>query len=339
MSIARLAAVIALLLAGGNYAADSFSTQPTYTQQHRCTSAASSSITHQRHHQCLQSIRHQKNHQSTTTALSVIGTGTASLLAGSLGGAIGVGVAYPLDTLKTKAQVYGQQSSQARKEQQLLQKQQQQQQIQEVNAMSNSTAATMIPLGPPGTVSTRDGTNYDIESPEDDLISLVKLILDVEGIAGFFGGVKAMMIGQALIKSVAFSANQLALGVLNDPSRLGGVEVLEQAATASSSSDEGASFVTLIMAASFAGFITSFLVAPVGKICFAYTCLSVGRSVNLFCQVSISQQCNPISLVGVNIIIWQSSMVSSDITCRYNHTNKRTSQSNDASTAKFTICK
>ena len=306
MSIARLAAVLALTLTGGNYAADSFSTQPTHTQQHRCTSA--SSITHQRHHQCLQSIRHQKNHQSTTTALSVIGTGTASLLAGSLGGAIGVGVAYPLDTLKTKAQVYGQQSSQARKEQQLLQQQQQQaQQIQEVNAMSNSTAATMIPLGPPGTVSTRDGTNYDIESPEDDLISLVKLILEVEGIAGFFGGVKAMMIGQALIKSVAFSANQLALGVLNDPSRLGGVEVLEQAAT-TSSADEGASFVTLIMAASFAGFITSFLVAPVGKICFAYTCLSVGRSVNLFCQVSISQcQCNPISLIGVNII-WQSSV-------------------------------
>jgi len=38
----------------------------------------------------------------------IIGTGAASLLAGSLGGAVGMGVVYPFDTLKTKPQVYGQ---------------------------------------------------------------------------------------------------------------------------------------------------------------------------------------------------------------------------------------
>ena len=32
--------------------------------------------------------------------------GAASLVAGSVGGAVGVGVSYPLDTLQTKAQVY-----------------------------------------------------------------------------------------------------------------------------------------------------------------------------------------------------------------------------------------
>jgi hypothetical protein len=35
------------------------------------------------------------------------GAALASLLAGSVAGAIGVGVAFPLDTLKTKAQVLG----------------------------------------------------------------------------------------------------------------------------------------------------------------------------------------------------------------------------------------
>ena len=42
--------------------------------------------------------------QNSSTSLSVIGTGVASLFAGSVGSAIGTGVAYPLDVLKTKAQ-------------------------------------------------------------------------------------------------------------------------------------------------------------------------------------------------------------------------------------------
>ena len=42
--------------------------------------------------------------QNSSTSLSVIGTGVASLFAGCVGSAIGTGVAYPLDVLKTKAQ-------------------------------------------------------------------------------------------------------------------------------------------------------------------------------------------------------------------------------------------
>ena len=42
--------------------------------------------------------------QNSSISLSVIGTGVASLFAGSVGSAIGTGVAYPLDVLKTKAQ-------------------------------------------------------------------------------------------------------------------------------------------------------------------------------------------------------------------------------------------
>jgi hypothetical protein len=44
---------------------------------------------------------------ASSTSAFVVGPAAASVLAGSLAGAIGVGVAFPFDTLKTKAQVLG----------------------------------------------------------------------------------------------------------------------------------------------------------------------------------------------------------------------------------------
>ncbi len=194
----------------------------------------------------------------------MIGAGAASLLAGSVGGAIGVGVAYPLDTLKTKSQVFSQQR------QKVLNDHEQQTYLQEhlllQQQLLRSGQNGTISLPPPGTVHSHSGNTYPIESPEDDLISLVKVILELEGIAGFFGGVKAMMIGQALIKSVAFSANDFALRVLND---MGGVAAFSGGGDISGG-DGGAgasSFATLLLAAAFSGFVTSFLVAPVGESC------------------------------------------------------------------------
>jgi len=240
--------------------------------------------------QTLQSQRHDQNYccnrqsscyhtTSSTTSLSVIGTGAASLLAGSVGGAIGVGVAYPLDTLKTKSQVYGQKAAQERKEQQNRIEQ------QTTTISDASVDEHNVPLPPPGTAGTIE-EHYPIESPEEDLISLVKLILNKEGIPGFFGGVKAMMVGQALIKSIAFSANELALGVLNNPNNVVGAALLTATtSTTSSTISQGAedisnigavgeavatSFVTLLLAAAFSGFVTSFLVAPVGKFMFLF---------------------------------------------------------------------
>ena len=240
------------------------------------TTSTSSSLQLRHHHHTIQDRRHfpskeylyQYQHRSFSSATSlslVIGAGAASLIAGSLGGAIGVGVAYPFDTLKTKSQVYGQQRQQMQQHQH-----QQQQQQQSISTQQQP---------PPGVVCATnqhddDAICYPIESPEEDLISLVKLILEIEGVAGFFGGVKAMMIGQALIKSVAFSANEAALGLLND---LGNAShtattatatlVIDSSATVSGMEDGAVatSFVTLILAASFSGFVTSFLVAPVGK--------------------------------------------------------------------------
>ena len=44
---------------------------------------------------------------ASSTQVSLVGPAAASVLAGSIAGAVGVGVAFPLDTLKTKAQVLG----------------------------------------------------------------------------------------------------------------------------------------------------------------------------------------------------------------------------------------
>ena len=92
--------------------------------------------------------------ESSTCALLQISPTAASLLAGSLAGAIGVGVAFPLDTLKTKSQVLSQQET-------------------------------------PGTVSTQLR-----KVSEMNMFQLIAYIYDQEGLSGFFGGVKGMMIGQ-----------------------------------------------------------------------------------------------------------------------------------------------
>lgn len=119
----------------------------------------------------------------------------ASLLAGSFAGAVGVGVAFPLDTLKTKSQVMGR------------------------------AAADLNMLG------------------------LIRAVYRTEGIKGFFGGVRGMMAGQALIKATAFSANTFALKKLRQHPGL----IMS-------------SITILMIAAAFAGFVTSFIVAPVERV-------------------------------------------------------------------------
>jgi len=123
--------------------------------------------------------------------LAALSPTTASIIAGSIAGSIGVGVAFPLDTLKTKSQVMS-----------------------------------------------VDGGMFD----------LIYAIYASEGIGGFFGGVRGMMVGQGLIKAVAFGANGFMLGEI------------------SRSYPAFSSFWTLAFAALFAGFIASFVVAPFERI-------------------------------------------------------------------------
>lgn len=136
-------------------------------------------------------------HSRGNVCVSALPTGVASLLAGSVAGAIGVGVAYPLDTLKTKAQ------------------------LMIPSEENSSRAAAVYRRRPPST--------FDVAVH----------VFKKEGLPGFFSGVKTMMVGQALIKSVAFGVNAMTL------------EALPQGSTSS-----------LILAACFAGFVTSFLVVP-----------------------------------------------------------------------------
>jgi hypothetical protein len=145
--------------------------------------------------------------------------GIASVAAGSIAGAIGVGVAFPLDTLKTKSQVFSQ--------------------MQRDNTRS---AKSSLATGADSAVIIPEASGRNL-----DMFQVISLVWNTEGIAGFFGGVKGMMIGQAVIKAIAFSANANALAVLGTYSDLPNI-------------------VTLLAAACFAGFITSFVVAPVERI-------------------------------------------------------------------------
>eukprot|EP00960_Hanusia_phi_P044285 756559-Hanusia_phi.AAC.1 len=126
----------------------------------------------------------------------------ASLLAGSLGGAVGVGAAFPFDTLKTKAQVYA------------------------------------------------FGQGKENQKEGIGMLEIMVQILKNEGLGGFYGGVSTMMVGQAFIKAVAFSANSAALDAEKMTSSFASLSPLAQ----------------LTCAALFSGFVTSFLVNPIERI-------------------------------------------------------------------------
>ena len=161
----------------------------------------------------------------TMKDLMVLNLGTnpalASLVAGSIAGAIGVGVAFPLDSLKTKSQV-----------------------IRSTQVVSN-TNKPLANMNDPSSASAASVPLVDVDNM--NMLQLANLIYQTEGIAGFFGGVKGMMVGQALIKSVAFSANAVALTWLQQSHLLPAT-------------------VALVLAAMYSGFVTSFLVAPVERI-------------------------------------------------------------------------
>jgi hypothetical protein len=139
-----------------------------------------------------------------STSLSVVGRTAASVLAGGVGSAVGLAVAYPIDVLKTKAQV---------------------------------------------TVCTGGKANESVSER-------ARNILRHEGIAGFYGGLKTAMIGKAFTSSISFGANQLAIGVLNATNFLVG---------GGGGRAAGTPFVTLLLAACFAGFVQTFMNCPIGK--------------------------------------------------------------------------
>jgi hypothetical protein len=162
---------------------------------------------------------------ATSTSSSVrtfmVGPAAASVLAGSIAGAIGVGVAFPLDTLKTKAQVLSQQRSAS-------------------NSASNS------------------GNSNAQALPSISMFQTIAMVHKAEGWQGFFGGVKGMMAGQAVIKALAFSTNAATLAWLEQSMAASTLSILSTITVPPT--------VLLLTAACTAGFITSFVVAPIERI-------------------------------------------------------------------------
>lgn len=81
------------------------------------------------------------------------------------------------------------------------------------------------------------------------MIEMCRVVIKKEGIGGFYQGVKGVMLGQAVIKSVAFSANAFALN-----------QMLLQAQVLTPT------LLHLCVAGSFSGLVTSFFVNPIERI-------------------------------------------------------------------------
>jgi len=106
-----------------------------------------------------------------------------SIVGGSIAGAVGVGVAYPLDTIKTKQQV-------------------------EVKLFPFSKIDYVLsPSGELSIVAAPSGSC----SGSGSIISTVLNIWNSDGVAGFYGGVQTSMMGQGIIKATAFGVNTAAL--------------------------------------------------------------------------------------------------------------------------------
>jgi len=171
------------------------------------------------------------------TALSVVPEAAASLIAGSLAGAIGVGVAFPFDTLKTKQIVLSQQ-----RQMEIFLSPPKPSATPPRVSVQNGYGAATVALVPEVKVK-QVNTN-------PNMIQVISHVLQTEGMLGFYGGVRTVMVSQAFIKSLAFAANENChswLLSMNEYIHL-------------------SQFHSLLLAACFAGFVTSFPVTPVERL-------------------------------------------------------------------------
>lgn len=172
---------------------------------------------------------------SSLTRCQMLPPGAASLLAGSVAGVIGIGVAFPLDTVNTRSQLQSHHPDELDVNDQEPSKGSRQH-----SRWVLTTTPVPTPMPPP-----------------NNLVDTARIIFHQEGWRGFFPGVRGMMAGESVIKAVAFSANALALTQLQEASRL---------SLPSSSSLLDSSSGILVTAACFAGLLTAFVVAPVERI-------------------------------------------------------------------------
>uniref|UniRef100_A0A0G4HKR9 Mitochondrial carrier protein n=1 Tax=Chromera velia CCMP2878 TaxID=1169474 RepID=A0A0G4HKR9_9ALVE len=172
----------------------------------------------------------------------------APLIAGSVGGAVGVFVAYPFDTLKTKAQISRPMETDLTPE------------ALPSPTPTDAGALVSVPAGRGRRSVASLGRRATLSPPSPSMLETVRRVLETEGFAGFYKGVRAMVLGQAIIKAVAFASNDFALQQWNacvDPAM-------------------SLSAFGLLVAAMFAGLVTSFVVAPFERIKVMLQSLSEG---------------------------------------------------------------
>ena len=176
--------------------------------------------------------------QASTTSLKVI----PSLLAGSIAGAVGVGVAFPLDTIKTKQQTATTASKKDDDSEQAV--------------VMKTVDHTDIEYSPDGTMIFRKQKKLVAKpiTSDSSLLDIMLSIYQTQGINGFFNGVQTSMMGQGVIKAVAFGVNSATLAYLT---------------TMSATQDSGIvldEHTALLLSAATAGFVTAFLSTPIDRI-------------------------------------------------------------------------
>jgi len=191
-------------------------------------------------------------HRHDVSTKMLLNPMVANLVAGSVAGAIGCGLAHPLDTLKTKAQIASSGTPVAHQhESQIVAQYKQSYSSMTPNGLMSMEAALPLAIDDPFQ-STFDLT-YTLaaevaeEAPKPNMIQVAESLYQQEGLGGFFGGVQTMMIGQALIRAVCFTTNAAVIDYLQ---RFGELD----------------SSSILMIAAFSAGLTSSFVVTPVERI-------------------------------------------------------------------------
>jgi hypothetical protein len=93
----------------------------------------------------------------------------------------------------------------------------------------------------------------------------MRSIVENQGLAGLFAGVGTSMMGQAIIKSVAFGVNSAVLAYLTQSHGTGGADAVEAGATMVMGATMDPNHALLVAAAT-AGFVTAFLATPIDRI-------------------------------------------------------------------------
>jgi Mitochondrial carrier protein len=122
-------------------------------------------------------------------------------------------------------------------------------------------------------------------------IGMFKLVLEQEGIKGFYGGVVWVMLGQAIIKSAAFASNTWALNLIS-----------------SDSSSLNPSLTELILAACIAGFVTSYIVNPIERVKIlmqADNTNQYSNDVDCFLKVLKKDGFSGLVLRGIDATLWR----------------------------------